>query len=122
VDCNFLALRNADDLFSSLLESTSKSENGVNKGIFGIITAIGNHSAIRSIDAKVVCSSKSSVEGFADWKFADLRGDLSLEKFTENGVIDSLQGLLPLENVKFLQVIESTGRLKSNRINFHYQY
>jgi hypothetical protein len=111
VDCNFIALRNADDVFSSLGKTTGNHENGQDKRIFGIIPEAGKKgdataAVIRSIDKMFVCSSNSSVKEFANWKFADLCGNLAMEWIMEHGKpkLNNFLDSLPSENAKFLQV------------------
>jgi hypothetical protein len=110
VGCDFLALRNADDLFSSLLESTSKSGKTVVEGLFGVIPQLGKKSdaadAIRNIEKKFVCSIKCCGESKLDWRFADLGGELSLNVVNEEDqtTLGSLVYSIKNENAKFLQV------------------
>jgi hypothetical protein len=110
VGCDFLALRNADDLFSSFLESTSKSENTVIEGLFGVIPQLGKKSdaadAVRNIEKKFVCSIKCSGESKVDWRFADLGGELSLNVVNEEDHTPwgSLVHSMKKENARFLQV------------------
>jgi hypothetical protein len=112
VSCDFLALRNSDDLFSSLLESPSKSEDAVLEELFGVVPQIRKESdvanAIFSIGQRFLCSLKCSGERLADRRFADLGGDLSLNvvKEEDQTTLETLLCSMKNEDAKFLQVTQ----------------